>query len=150
MEKAAAAKVLGQEQDWFLSQGFKGFAVQFSRSGMSDSKESTSWTAAGQASLSITSSQSLLKLMSIQLMMPSNRLIRCFAPAKEKKNAVLRCSVSGTSQSRAVRLSGRGGEFGSHQPSQAPPLMAYGSSYSFWKTSCVCRDRRPPSQGQRL
>ena len=85
MEKAAAAKVLGQEQDWFLSQGFRGFAVQFSRSGMSDSKESTSWTAAGQASLSITSSQSLLKLMSIQLMMPSNRLIRCFAPAKEKK-----------------------------------------------------------------
>ena len=66
----------------------------------------TSWTAAGQASLSITNSRSLLKLMSIQLMMPSNHLIRCFAPAKEKKNAVLRCSVSGPSQSRAVRLSG--------------------------------------------
>ena len=104
MEKAAAAKVLGQEQDWFLSQGFRGFAVQFSRSGVSDS--TTSWTAAGQASLSITNSRSLLKLMSIQLMMPSNHLIRCFAPAKEKKNAVLRCSVSGPSQSRAVRLSG--------------------------------------------
>ena len=35
----------------------------------------TQWTAARQASLSITSSQSLLKLMSIELMMPSNSLI---------------------------------------------------------------------------
>ena len=33
------------------------------------------WTAALQASLSITSSQSLLKLMSIELVMPSNHLI---------------------------------------------------------------------------
>ena len=37
----------------------------------------TSWTAARQASLSITNSQSLLKLMSIELMMPSNHLILC-------------------------------------------------------------------------
>ena len=37
----------------------------------------TPWTAAGQASLSITSSQSLLKLMSIELVMPSNHLILC-------------------------------------------------------------------------
>ena len=35
------------------------------------------WTAAHQASLSITSSQSLLKLMSIELVMPSNHLILC-------------------------------------------------------------------------
>ena len=35
----------------------------------------TPWAAACQASLSITSSQSLLKLMSIELMMLSNRLI---------------------------------------------------------------------------
>ena len=35
----------------------------------------TSWTAACQASLSITNSQSLLKLMSIQSVMPSNHLI---------------------------------------------------------------------------
>ena len=34
-------------------------------------------TAAGQASLSITNSRSLLKLMSIELVMPSNRLILC-------------------------------------------------------------------------
>ena len=36
-----------------------------------------SWTAACQASLSITNSQSLLKLMSITLVMPSNHLILC-------------------------------------------------------------------------
>ena len=35
------------------------------------------WTAARQASLSITNSQSLLKLMSIKLVMPSNHLILC-------------------------------------------------------------------------
>ena len=35
----------------------------------------TSWTAARQASLSITNSWSLLKLMSIELVMPSNHLI---------------------------------------------------------------------------
>ena len=37
----------------------------------------TPWTAARQAPLSITISQSLLKLMSIELMMPSNHLILC-------------------------------------------------------------------------
>ena len=37
----------------------------------------TPWTAAGQASLSFTISQSLLKLMSIELMMPFNHLILC-------------------------------------------------------------------------
>ena len=37
----------------------------------------TPWTAAHQASLSITNSQRLLKLMYIELMMPSNHLILC-------------------------------------------------------------------------
>jgi len=37
----------------------------------------TPWTAACQASLSITNSQSLLKLMSIESAMPSNHLIFC-------------------------------------------------------------------------
>ena len=40
----------------------------------------TPWTAACQASLSITNSQSLLKLMSIELVMPSNHLILCCPP----------------------------------------------------------------------
>ena len=37
----------------------------------------TPWTAARQASLSFTISQSLLKLMTIELVMPSNHLILC-------------------------------------------------------------------------
>ena len=37
----------------------------------------TPWTAAHQASLSIINSQSLLKLMSIELVIPSNHLILC-------------------------------------------------------------------------
>ena len=37
----------------------------------------TPWTAAHQASLSVTNSQSLLKCMSIESVMPSNHLILC-------------------------------------------------------------------------
>ena len=37
----------------------------------------TPWTAAHQASLSITNSQSLLKLISMESVMPSNHLILC-------------------------------------------------------------------------
>ena len=51
------------------------FSVQFSHSVMSDS--ATPWTAVRQASLSITNSWSLLKLMSIESVMPSNYLILC-------------------------------------------------------------------------
>ena len=50
--------------------------VQLSCSDMSDSFV-TPWTAAGQASLSITNSQSLLKLMPIELVMQSDHLILC-------------------------------------------------------------------------
>ena len=49
--------------------------VQFSCSVVSDSV--TPWTAACQAFLSITNSQSLLKLMSIELVMSSNHVILC-------------------------------------------------------------------------
>ena len=41
------------------------------------SDSATPWTAACQASLSITKSRNLLKLMSIELVMPSNHLILC-------------------------------------------------------------------------
>ena len=49
--------------------------VQFSRSVLSDS--ANPWTTTLQASLSFTNSWSLLKLMSIQSVMPSNHLILC-------------------------------------------------------------------------
>ena len=52
------------------------YSVQFSCSVVSDFV--TPWTAACQASLSITNSQSLLKLMSIMSVIPSNHLILCF------------------------------------------------------------------------
>ena len=41
----------------------------------------TPWTAAHQASLSFTISWSLLRLMSIESMMPSNHLILCHSPS---------------------------------------------------------------------
>ena len=50
-------------------------SVQFSHSVLSDS--AVPWTAACQASLSITNSQSLLKFMSIKSVMPSKHLIFC-------------------------------------------------------------------------
>ena len=52
----------------------------------------TPWTVACQASLSITNSQSLLKLMSIESVMPSNHLIFChpllFPPSVFPSNRV--------------------------------------------------------------
>ena len=51
------------------------YSVQFSHSVVSDSV--TPWTAAHQASLSITNSRSLLIFMSTESMMPSNHLILC-------------------------------------------------------------------------
>ena len=48
------------------------YKVQFS-----SVTQSCPWTAACQASLSLTNSRSLLKLMSIELVMPSNHLILC-------------------------------------------------------------------------
>ena len=50
-------------------------SVQFSHSVVSNSV--TPWTVASQASVSITNSRSLPKLMSIELMIPSNHLILC-------------------------------------------------------------------------
>ena len=50
-------------------------SVQFSHSVVSDS--ATPWTAARQASLFITNFRSLPKLMSIELVIPSNHLIFC-------------------------------------------------------------------------
>ena len=49
--------------------------IQFSRPVMSNS--ATPWTAAHQASLFITNSQSLLKLMSVESVMPSHHIILC-------------------------------------------------------------------------
>ena len=59
---------------WYICLSMQ-LPVQFSRSVVSDSV--TPWTAACQASLLVTNSWSLLKLMFIESVMPSNHLILC-------------------------------------------------------------------------
>jgi len=51
--------------------------VQFSSVQLLSRVWLSAWIAASQASLSITNSQSLLKLRSLELVMPSNHLIHC-------------------------------------------------------------------------
>ena len=62
-----------------LELGLKSNASQFSSDQLLRHVRlfATPWTAACQASLSITNSWSLLKLMTIELVMPSNHLILC-------------------------------------------------------------------------
>ena len=60
---------------WSEHQKIQFGLVRFSRSVVYNS--ATPWTAARQASLSITNSQSLLKLISIELVMPSNHHVLC-------------------------------------------------------------------------
>ena len=59
----------------YIEKVTRALTVQFSRSVVSDF--ATPWIAARQASLSITNSQSLPKLMCIELVMPSSHLILC-------------------------------------------------------------------------
>ena len=56
------------------------FSVQFSSVALLCPTLVTPWTAAHQASLSITNSRSLLKLMSIKSVMPPKHLILCRPP----------------------------------------------------------------------
>ena len=59
-------------------QSLNGLSTRFSS--VQSSLTLTPWTAARQASLSITNSQSLLKLMSTESVIPSNHLILCHPP----------------------------------------------------------------------
>ena len=61
----------------WISAGISGSVNQSVQSLSSVQLFETLWTAACQASLSITNFRSLLKLMSIKSVMPSNRLILC-------------------------------------------------------------------------
>ena len=61
-------------KSWVTVCGSRSHSVQFSHS---CPNSATPWTAAHQASLSITNPQSLLKLMSIKSVMPSNHLLLC-------------------------------------------------------------------------
>ena len=79
VERRPKLKFSNQEMHNYLLLGFcqtlrflRVKIIEFSRSVFA-----TAWTAACQASLSITNSQSLPKLMSIELVMPSNHHILC-------------------------------------------------------------------------
>ena len=63
------------DNDWTTDTFIFTLSVQFSHSVVCES--ATPWIAACQVSLSITNSQSLLKLMSIEWVMPSSHLILC-------------------------------------------------------------------------
>ena len=62
----------GQRMKWWWH-----YALQFSSGHLVVSDSVTPWVAARQASLSITNSRSLLKLMPIESVMPSSHLILC-------------------------------------------------------------------------
>ena len=68
--------VLGPSSKTSLTRKGENCSVQFSHSVVSDSLQPP-WTAACQASLSITNSLSSLKLTSIESVMPSNHPILC-------------------------------------------------------------------------
>ena len=53
----------------------------------------TPWTAAHQASLSFTVSRSLFKLMSIEMVTPSNHLILCFPLLLLYTKCYVQCAV---------------------------------------------------------
>ena len=61
-----------------LSRGIDAASVQFISVAQSVRLFATPWISANQASLSITNSLRLLKLMSIELVMPSKHLILCY------------------------------------------------------------------------
>ena len=61
----------------FSCEGVRHFSVQFSSVAQSVQLFATPWTAARQASLSITNSQSFPQLRSMESVMPSNHTILC-------------------------------------------------------------------------
>ena len=96
------------------------FTFQFSRSVTSDS--ATPWTAALQASLSIISSQSLLKLMSIKLVMPSNHLILCVP-----FSCCLQCFPASGSFPVSQLFASGGRIIGASASASVPPMDIWGS-----------------------
>ena len=76
---AICLRLMEQKQPWWALEGRGQWTSHFSsvQSLICVELFMTPWTAACQPSLSVTNSQSLLKLMSIESVMPSNHLILC-------------------------------------------------------------------------
>ena len=68
---------MASTEEWLSKHGIYIYTAEYSVQFSHVQLFVTPWTAARQASLSITNSWSLLKLMSITLVMPSNHLILC-------------------------------------------------------------------------
>ena len=103
----------------------------------------TPWTAACQASLSITNSQSLLKPMSIESVMPSNHLILC-------RPLLLLPSIPPSIRvfSHESALHSRWPKYWSFSFNTSP-FIEYSGLISFWIDRCVGwasleRPYRPP------
>jgi len=84
---ASIVTILGHQiWNWEVKCFLPSHSVQLSRSVVHVRLFATPWTAAHQASLSITKSLSLLKFMSIELVMPSNHLIFLSSPSPSAFN----------------------------------------------------------------
>ena len=75
MSRGTAENFCALWWDYIVNSSWRSFSSVQSLSGVW--LFATPWTTARQASLSITNSQSLLKLMSIESVMPTNHLILC-------------------------------------------------------------------------
>ena len=116
-------------------------SVRFSRSVMSNSE--TPWTAAHQAFLSFTISRSLLKLMSIESVMPSNHHILChpillpsiFPSIRVFSNELALCIRWPKSWSFSISLSSEYSGLISFRMDWLDPLLPKGLSRVFSNTT---------------
>ena len=96
-----------------INLGISGLSIRKSKFSSADS--ATLWTAACQASLSITNSQSLLKLMSTELMMSFNHLVFCWplllAPSIFPKSGSFPVSQFFTSGGQSIGASASASDF---------------------------------------
>ena len=90
----------------------------------------TPWTAARQASLSITNSWSLLRVMSVELVMPFNHLILCqMASNKRNRNLLLNPTPTCAELGRASL------ELVGHRQNEVVPQPCGGKEMQRW--NCV-------------
>ena len=88
----------------------------------------TTWTAAHQASPSITNSWTLLKVMSIELVMPSNHLILC-QMAADKRNRNLQLNPT----PRYAELGRASLELVGHRQNEVVPWPCEGKEMQRWR-----------------
>ena len=98
---------------------------------IAESNSATSWTAGHQASLPFTISQSLLKLICVELVMPSNHLILCH-PLFLLPSIFPSIRVISNKSVLCIRWP----EYWSFSFGISPTLMKYLDSY-FFESTCI-------------